>query len=128
MSCTSAEQNPAALAELLSDCDAPDGQSVLDGVRANVPSTYRIGASSWMFRHTKLPWPGLLQASVSLLLRLLKFRWRTPPIRAKRRLRLHPSMGLDAAIRISPSRPYWLMPPSAPCFYRSGLRKRQKGA
>ena len=34
--------------------------------------TYRIGALSWMFRHSKLQWPNLLQASVSLILRLLK--------------------------------------------------------
>ena len=31
--------------------------------------SYRVGALSWMFRSSKLPWSGLLQASVSLLLR-----------------------------------------------------------
>jgi hypothetical protein len=31
---------------------------------------YRVGALSWMFRNAKLPWPVLLHASISLLLRL----------------------------------------------------------
>jgi hypothetical protein len=30
---------------------------------------YRLGALSWMFRHSKLAWDGLLRASVSLVLR-----------------------------------------------------------
>ena len=33
--------------------------------------TYRIGALSWMFRHSKVAWSELIQASVALLLRLL---------------------------------------------------------
>ena len=31
--------------------------------------SYRLGALSWMFRSSKLPWSSLFQASVSLLLR-----------------------------------------------------------
>jgi hypothetical protein len=33
--------------------------------------TYRIGALSWMFRHSKMVWSEMLQASVGLLLRLI---------------------------------------------------------
>lgn len=35
---------------------------------------YRIGALSWMFRNTKLPWSYLLQASFSVLMRILQIK------------------------------------------------------
>ena len=35
---------------------------------------YSIGALSWMFRNTKLPWSHLLQVSFSVLMRILQIK------------------------------------------------------
>ena len=37
-------------------------------------SAYRLGALSWMFRNSKLPWPCLLHASFSLLRRIYNLK------------------------------------------------------